>query len=271
MKTHKMMRCVLALTVALFVGVALNSSPAFAAACPPVTHDQLTTALTNSIFPTGAVDNGGLNLHMWATIVDRDGEVCLVTRSGNLGDQWPASRPISAQKAYTANSLTVNDAPGIFSTALLFTPTKPGQFLWGLHQSNPVDPAVVYGGDTAKWGASDDPMVGKIPGGVNTFGGGVSLWDTAGNVVGAVGVSGDTSCADHNIALRVRDNLVAATALANNPAGQYADNIIYDIKKGASKSGFGHPTCAGDPGEVDVNEDITGVTHPKHDAFPFKR
>ena len=57
--------------------------------------------------------------------------------------------------------------------------------------------------------------------------------------------------------------------LTNNPAGQYADNIIYDILNGVSASGFGHPTCAGDPGEVDVNEAITGDNHPGHDAFPF--
>ncbi len=246
--------------------------------CTNVTHAILTTALKDAL-PVGAggnagagiATNGGLDLPMWATVVDEHGRVCAVTFSGaDHRAQWQASRVISAQKAYTANSLTVNGAPAIFSTAQLFTPTKPGQFLWGLHQSNPVDPAVVYG-DPTNWGAPNDPMNGFIPGGVNTFGGGVSLWDTAGNVVGGLGVSGDTSCADHNIALRVRDNLVAATALTNNPAGQYADNIIYDIRKGASASGFGHPTCAGDPGEVDVNEDITGVTHPKHDAFPFKR
>ena len=112
-------------------------------------------------------------------------------------------------------------------------------------------------------------MVGRIPGGVNTFGGGVSLWDTWGNVIGGVGVSGDTSCADHNIALRVRDNLVAmGIGLANNPAGQYADNIIYDIDAGVSASGFGHPACAGG-NEESVNTAITLIAHPTHDSFPF--
>jgi Haem degrading protein HbpS-like len=151
---------------------------------------------------------------------------------------------------------------------MLFTPTQPGQFLWGLHQSNPVDPSVVYGGPTGNWGTADDPMVGQIPGGVNTFGGGITLWNTSGALVGAIGVSGDTSCADHNIALRVRDNLVArGIGLGNNKAGQYADNIIYDIVGGVSASGFGHPDCPGT--SDDVNETITGIVQPAHDAFPF--
>src|ERR1044072_7343505 len=44
--------------------------------------------------------NGGFNLDMWATIVNRDGVVCAVAFTGaTRGDQWPGSRVISAQKA----------------------------------------------------------------------------------------------------------------------------------------------------------------------------
>jgi hypothetical protein len=39
------------------------------------------------------------------------------------------------------------------------------------------------------------------------FGGGLALYDSNGDIVGAVGVSGDASCADHNIAWRVRQIL----------------------------------------------------------------
>ena len=45
----------------------------------------------------------------------------------------------------------------------------------------------------------NDPMVNKRIGGVNVFGGGLALYGSTG-LVGALGVSGDTSCADHNIA-----------------------------------------------------------------------
>jgi uncharacterized protein GlcG (DUF336 family) len=234
------------------------------------TYRQVTAALKHSVPDTAGGDgpkNGGLEVPMWATMVDNFGHICVVTYSGDTNrDQWPASRPISMQKAYTANSLTISGVPGIWSTAKLFYPTQPGQFLWGLEQSNPVNPEVVYRGPTSKWGKSNDPAVGEIPGGNNRFGGGVSIWKN-GKVVGAIGVSGDTSCADHNIALRLRDELVANASLSQNPGGQYADNIIYDIVDGKSLSGFGHPTCPGGL-EDEINKEITGITHPAHDDFP---
>ena len=37
--------------------------------------------------------NGGFNLDMWGTIVNRDGIVCAVAfTGGDRGDQWPGSR-----------------------------------------------------------------------------------------------------------------------------------------------------------------------------------
>ncbi len=71
-------------------------------------------------------------------------------------------------------------------------------------------------------------------------------------MLGAVGVSGDTSCADHSIAWRVRNNLgldhLAGVAGVSGDATR-PDNIIYDITAnpsggtGISAGGFGHPTC----------------------------
>jgi hypothetical protein len=61
--------------------------------------------------------------------------------------------------------------------------------------------------------------------------------------IGALGVSGDSSCADHNIAWKLRD----ALNLDYVPAGVSAsgdDNIIYDIEEGRSESEFGHPRCS---------------------------
>ena len=50
-------------------------------------------------------------------------------------------------------------------------------------------------------------MVGNKIGGVNVFGGGLPLYASGHKIIGGVGVSGDTSCADHNIAWRVRNIL----------------------------------------------------------------
>ena len=64
--------------------------------------------------------NGGLGFHMWATIVDRRGLVHAIAYSGNApGDQWPASRAISAQKANAANGLSLDGFA--LSTANLYS------------------------------------------------------------------------------------------------------------------------------------------------------
>ena len=89
--------------------------------------------------------NGGLGFDMWATILDRDGRVVDVVFTGdNRGDQWPGSRVISAQKANTANAFSLEGFA--LSTANLYAAVQPGGSLFGLQESNPVDPAVAYGG-----------------------------------------------------------------------------------------------------------------------------
>ena len=193
--------------------------------------------------------NGGFNLDMWATVVNRDGIVCAVAFTGNTrGDQWPGSRVISAQKANTANAFSL---PGLaLSTANLYTAVQPGGSLFGLQESNPVDTDVAYRGNPAAYGQTNDPMIGGRIGGVNVFGGGLALYNANGRLIGAVGVSGDSSCADHNIAWRTRNNL----HLDFVPAGvsgdaTHKDNIVYDITSqpgqmpGVSAGGWGHPHC----------------------------
>src|SRR3954452_11063991 len=155
--------------------------------------DTLQTALKTA----RASSNGGFNLDMWATVVNRDGVVCAVAFTGNARrDQWPGSRVISAQKANTANAFSL---PALaLSTANLYSAVQPGGSLFGLQHSNPVDTDVAYRGNPANNGQEDDPMTGHRVGGVNVFGGGLALYNAKGLLIGAIGVSGDTSCADHN-------------------------------------------------------------------------
>jgi uncharacterized protein GlcG (DUF336 family) len=222
-------------------------------------HAALQLALNSAV----ATETSGLNLQMWATIVDRDGVVCAVAFSGvDRGAQWPGSRVISAQKANTANSFSLDSssasngsgaAAGLsLSTANLYSAVQPGGSLFGLQESNPVDTGVAYAGPSTNYGTSSDAMVGQKIGGVNVFGGGLGLYTVGKRLIGAVGVSGDTSCADHDISWRVRKNLGLDHLLgvggvsgdANHP-----DNIIYDIAPnpsggtGVSAGGFGHPKC----------------------------
>jgi len=221
------------------------------------------TDLKNALGQAVSAEASGLNLQMWGTIVDRDGVVCAVAFSGtNRGAQWPGSRVISAQKANTANAFSLDSSSNsngsgkpaglALSTANLYSAVQPGGSLFGLQFSNPVDPGVAYKGPSTHYGTSNDPMVGTKPGGVNVFGGGLALYAAGQKVIGAVGVSGDTSCADHNIGWRVR-NLLGLDHLSgvNGVSGDAArpDNIIFDIAPnvnggtGISAGGFGHPTC----------------------------
>jgi uncharacterized protein GlcG (DUF336 family) len=207
------------------------------------------SALRSALSAAQATNNGGFALEMWATVVNRDGIVCAVAfTGGDRGDQWPGSRVISAQKANTANAFSL---PGLaLSTANLYSAVQPGGSLYGLQASNPVDTGVAYGGNPANYGRSNDPMIGNRIGGVNVFGGGLALYNSDHELVGAIGVSGDSSCADHNIAWKTRNNL-GLDYVPGGVSGDSArkDNIVYDIKPqagqmpGVSDSGWGHPHC----------------------------
>ena len=216
----------------------ITSPPTFTPA-PVVSFAALKAALVAARADT----NGGFNLDMWATVVDRSGVVVAVVFTGaTAGDQWPGSRVISAQKANTANSFSL---PGLaLSTANLYAATQPGGSLFGLQEANPTNEDAAYGGNATDYGTTSDYMVGKRIGGTNVFGGGLALYDATGTIVGGLGVSGDASCADHNISWRVRHQLQLDYVPAGVADGGVDDNIIYDMQTGTSTSGFGHPECS---------------------------
>ena len=198
-------------------------------------HDALRTKLRDVL----ERKNGGLGFEMWASFVNRDGVVQAVVFSGvNRADQWPGSRVISAQKANTANAFSLEGFA--LSTANLFAAVQPGGSLFGLQESNPVDPDVAYKGPATDFGTATDPMVGKRIGGINVFGGGLALYDASGNLVGALGVSGDTSCTDHVVAWRLRHALNLDNVPAGVADGGADDNLIYAV---GAIDGFEHPTC----------------------------
>jgi len=113
-----------------------------------------------------------------------------------------------------------------------------------LQHSNPVDTGAAYKGPSQNYGQQNDPLVGVKIGGVNVFGGGLALYNSDHKLVGAIGVSGDTSCADHNIAWRTRSSL----ALDYVPGGVSAtgdDNINYQglVLTPSLQEDFSHPIC----------------------------
>jgi uncharacterized protein GlcG (DUF336 family) len=146
----------------------------------------------------------------------------IVPPSDSTGGYWPGSRSIAMAKAFTANGFSTDTLA--FSTARLYTLTQPGHSLWGVSQPEPFNPACL------------DPNADiTVCGGAIAFGGGVPLYKN-GHVVGGLGISGDTPCADHEIAKRVRH-----LAGLEPAKGQGAEDIQYSSADGPSI--YTHPLC----------------------------
>lgn len=164
----------------------------------------------------------------WAAVVNREGQLCAVAASTeDPAAIWHGSLAIAQAKAYTANAFSTDMAP--MSTARLYTMSQPGQSLWGAGAGNPFNPACLT--------TPSDPManVGKVCGGTIVFGGGLALYKGK-TRIGGLGASGDTPCADHEIAKRIRE---AAKLVPD--AGPSADEIVYASVDGPSV--FAHPLC----------------------------
>jgi hypothetical protein len=262
--------------------LSMFAGPAFADCSALPGQAALKSALSGSITAASGA-NGGLGNNMWGTIVDTSGIVCAVAFSGTTyTSQWLGSRVISAQKANTANAFSLSNTPAgslfsgkglALSTANLFTAVQPGGSLYGLQHSNPVETDVAYGNSAggqgnppagaSSFGTPSDPMVGQRVGGVNVFGGGLALYK-GGVKVGAVGVSGDTSCTDHMVAWRTRNKLgldgfgSGVTGVSGDAARP--DNIIFDINANADGTGATGQSPTGDGG---VGQSSGGFGHPK--------
>ena len=158
---------------------------------------------------------------MWAAVVNRDGDLCgFITSQTDPTQVWPGSQAIAKAKAYTANAFSLDGLA--LSTALLYTFVRPGHSLYGLNNSNPFNPSFLAPASGAGGGNN------QIAGGIITFGGGVPLY-AGGKIIGGLGVSGDTACADHEIAKRVRN-----LAGLDPPGGPLTDDITYSSPDGAS-------------------------------------
>jgi uncharacterized protein GlcG (DUF336 family) len=165
----------------------------------------------------------------WASIVNRGGEICATAAStDDPASAWPGSQAVAKAKAYTANAYSNDVMP--LSTARLYTLTQPGHSLWGVAEPNAFNPACLESPQDA------DETNGKMCGGSIAFGGGVPLYKGK-TRVGGLGVSGDTACADHEIAKRVRH-----LANLDPEKGEFADDVVYASADGPSE--FAHPMCA---------------------------
>jgi uncharacterized protein GlcG (DUF336 family) len=216
-------------SLAVILCLSLASSAAGQANCQGLpTAGQLKQFLIDA--PGAGGNSGGLfqGARMWGAIVNRHGELCsTATSTADRTQVWPGSQAIAKAKAYTANAFSLDVLP--LSTAQLYTFTQPDHSLWSLGQSNLFDPRALAPPTGTSGGTN------QIAGGLIFFGGGVGLYRN-GAIIGGLGISGDTSCTDHEIAKRVRD-----LAGLNPPGGMLADDISYSSVDGPSV--FTHPLC----------------------------
>ena len=169
------------------------------------------------------------------------------------GHPWPQLRVLDTA-ALARRALPRDEVPNRKLGTLaqfVHAAVQPGGSLFGLQEANPINEDAAFGGNASDYGTTKDYMVGKRIGGTNVFGGGFALYNTSGDIVGGVGVSGDTSCADHVIGWKVRhalnlDDVPAGVAPGNN------DNIIYDFSGGQSAGGFGQPHCINASAETSI-------------------
>jgi uncharacterized protein GlcG (DUF336 family) len=188
-----------------FVFVSFTSQFANAA-CSDVARANLLSAATSAV---GVSGNGGYGLPMWVTMVNESGKVCYVINTAGSGNaigntSWLGGRLLSAHKSNTANNFSLDGYA--VSSANLYTPSLPGNMMYGLNSSNPADAIVAYGISGIGNATTLDSMVGKLIGGTSTQGGGLALYKS-GKKIGAIGVAGDTPCTDHAVAWRIRGAL----------------------------------------------------------------
>jgi uncharacterized protein GlcG (DUF336 family) len=237
-------------TAVLMIGLGLglsSSTQAFTDICETISYADFTAAANQAYEDTNQF---GFGLPMWATLVDATGKICWVysvkgeVAEPNTGQDagnnaWLGSRVISAQKANTANAFSLDGLA--ISSGAVYVAVLPGGSLYGLQHSNPVDATQAYKGPAQQRAEPNDPLRFKNVGGINVFGGGVALYDGAGIKVGAVGVSGDTSCRDHTMAYRLRGEL----GLDNQPN----DDSLTLVAVPAAL--FEHPLCGvNDPDDL---------------------
>ena len=212
----------------LMAAALCSATDAAAANCNDVPS---ASELRQAMLAAAKISNaGGLfqGARMWGAVVNRDGEICAyITTTADPTQVWPGSQAIAKAKAYTANAFSLDTLA--LSTARLYTFTQPGHSLWSLGQSNLWHPSL-----TAPPGGQGGGN-NQIGGGLIFFGGGVPIYRGT-KIVGGLGISGDTSCADHEIAKRTRNQLGL-----NPPGGALVDDISYSAADGPSV--FTHPLC----------------------------
>ena len=140
---------------------------------------------------------------MWGAMVNQDGVVCrygLLWNRSRRRASSPGSRTIALAKANTSASFSTDEGAVASWQPLSRRAARRPDLRAGERQ--PGGPCRwLRRGRDAVW-HGERSAIGKKIGGTIIFGGGLPLYDSTGKLVGGMGVSGDSSCADHIIAGR---------------------------------------------------------------------
>lgn len=135
---------------------------------------------------------------MWCAVVDREGKLLLIKATDSDGtpqnprdsDAWRGSIEIAIAKAFTGVAFS-NDAVALDSKVIGVL-AQPGGPLFGIGDTNPY---------RSLGGGPGDDAVGKRHRGIVTFPGGEPVYRCGTNeLIGGVGVSGDSVVNDENVA-----------------------------------------------------------------------
>lgn len=219
----------------LVTGLIFSLSAAAEHACD---IPEATVQKIQNLLPAAVTQANGAALNPsreWLAVVDRQGRLCTAIK---VGDAQPYARAMAIAKAGTANGFS--NSAFAASTANLYSLAQPGGLLYGFNSTNPFNAEFMAPGSG----------IGKVTGGVVTGAGGVPLYQN-GVVIGGLGLAGDTACADHVMAYRIR----RSAGLDGIPYGagyNGTDNIDY-LTPGQAPTGYKHPRCSANdimPGQI---------------------
>lgn len=200
-------------------GSARPDGAAFAADCPVAP-----TLLDRAVRVVRPLEHSGFGGPVWIAVVDATGTVCAVSFSDGRLPAWDLARGAAVGKAVSAAGLSGTGRPVSTAAAGVGLPALGAA---SVPAGIPAGTDVV--GDLVAVRAK---VIGLRPTATTPVAGGLGLYRGA-ERIGGVGVAGDTPCADHSFAWRLR------RLLDLEPLRDDLDKDRLNVAAGA------HPGCPG--------------------------
>jgi len=210
------------------------STEVVAAECP-----ALPALLDRAVKVIRPLERSGFGAPVWIGMVDATGTVCAISFSADRPPAWDLARSAAVAKAVTAAGLSGTNRP-VSTAGFGYEPSVLG----GASLPSGIPSGTDVVGDLAAVRAK---VIGLRPTATTPVAGGLGLYRGA-ERIGGIGVAGDTPCADHSFAWRLR------RFLDMEPMRDDLDRDRLIVAAG------GHPRCPG--GESYAPGSVTGDRAP---------